>query len=137
MRRIAHVLVTIGVLLSAFGYCTPYLRLRTSLGPGSLAAGTVTLVLGLVLASARPAARRRRWFTAGVLLALGCVALGFGVALVASDPDPARPRLVLGVPLRVAVLWYVAGLAPLIALPLVYAATFDGGQSAGTASTDR
>jgi hypothetical protein len=53
------------------------------------------------------------------------VAGGFSLVLSLPPVDPAEPVLWLGLPPRAAIVLYGIGLLPLIAMPLVYALTFD------------
>lgn len=53
------------------------------------------------------------------------VAGGFTLVLALPGLDPAEPRLWLGLPPRAAIVLYGIGLLPLLAMPLVYALTFD------------
>jgi len=49
---------------------------------------------------------------------------GFGLALILPAETAADPRLVLGLPLRTAIVLYGVGLVPLLFVPIAYAATF-------------
>ena len=51
--------------------------------------------------------------------------LGFGIVLSLPVEDPEAPRLLLGLPLRTAVLFYGVGLAPAFVVPWLYARLFD------------
>lgn len=64
----------------------------------------------------------------------------FGVALLAGPhggSGGSEEALLLGLPLRLGVVFFGVGVAPLVALPLVYAFTFAGRPEAGVAGATR
>jgi len=63
-----------------------------------------------------------RWTFVGMFVL--CSA-GFGAALALPAAEGAGGPLVLGLPLRSAIVIYAVGLAPLLVLPLVWARTFE------------
>ena len=52
------------------------------------------------------------------------IVAGFGAALLLPD-EGAGARILLGLPLRAAIVLYGVGLLPIVVLPFAYAATFD------------
>jgi hypothetical protein len=96
--------------------------------PWLLMASLSTFLAAAMLLGATGGPRRTRGRAAVIgsiafswLVMLGC----FGFALAhAADERPGMP-LVLGLPVRAAVVLYGVGLVPLFLLPIVYAATFE------------
>lgn len=89
-----------------------------------MALGTAGLFASLtVLGAVR---RNRPW--RAVAWAVGFIFVvifgAFGAALLLA-PDDASSALVLGLPLRAAIVIYGIGVVPALVLPLVYAKTFD------------
>lgn len=119
--------------LIAAGYGSAFFGPRaTHVGAWILAVGLAALMPATMALGAPRTGRRARvvhialWCTFVVLLA------SFGAALALPPDDPTAP-LVLGFPLRAAIVLYGAGVVPLFALPLVYAWTFDDGAATDAA----
>jgi len=90
---------------------------------GGSAASVALFVLGA--ASRGPVARG----IAALLAVLGLVIAGsFAVALALPMPTDDGARLFLGLPLRLAIVFYGVGFVPLFVLPLVFARTFARGR---------
>jgi hypothetical protein len=94
-------------------------------GAWLLAAGTcLALVSMMVIGAARAGRVGRRLASAfGVVLLI--TGGGFATLLALPPADPADPTLVLGLPVRAAMLLYGIGLLPFLIIPLAYAWTFD------------
>lgn len=92
--------------------------------PWFLAGGAVVSLLSLM---ALGAARDRRLgaLLPVFLLAALVVGGGFAALLLLPPADPESPTIVLGLPLRAAVLLYGVGLLPTILVPLAYALSFE------------
>jgi hypothetical protein len=122
---------SLGVLLLAAGAAAIGIAYAATIGAGAptgwvpwfVAFGCVSCSVGLFVvgaASRGPIRPLIGW----VLLALFVVmAAAFGAALAMPAPEGATERIVLGLPQRLAILFYGIGFLPLIALPLTFAMT--------------
>lgn len=104
------------------------------LAPWMLATGSAAASVGLFVLGAAA----RGVLTRGVAAILGLLFVvivgGFGAALALPADEGAAGRLLLGIPLRLAVVFYGIGLLPLFVLPAVFAVTFkhdEAGNAAG------
>jgi len=91
-----------------------------ALAIGAPAALAAVMLLG--------AARRGRVAPAvawAIGLTFGVLVLSFGAALLLPAAEGPGGRLLLGLPLRTAIVLYGVGLVPLLFLPWAYAASFD------------
>ncbi len=108
----------------AVAYASAFVPGGTRWGTWFMVLGLATMVVSLmVLGAARRGGGVRRIvvplaFTFAVLI------LGFGAALVL-PAEHAGARLLLGLPVRTAIVLYGIGLLPMVVLPLTYALTFD------------
>lgn len=91
-----------------------------SLAGGSAAASTALFVLG---------AATRGTLSRGIIALLAAlfvvIATAFGAALGMPVNGDAGGRLLFGLPVRLAIVFYGVGFVPLVALPIAFAATFD------------
>ena len=127
-RRWALRATVAGTLAIAMAYASAFMGGGTRWGPWLMVVGLATLVVSLM---ALGAARREGGlgplrlpmaFTFVVIVG------GFGAALAMSGnagAPEAGARLLLGLPLRAAIVVYGVGLVPMLVLPLAYALTFD------------
>lgn len=124
-HRGAFASLLLAVLAASAAYASVLLPGPTpAWAPWSLAFGAVVSLLSLM---ALGAARDRRL---GALLPVFLVAAlvvggGFAALLVLPPGDPADPILVLGLPVRAAVLLYGVGLLPTLLVPVAYALSFE------------
>lgn len=82
------------------------------------------MLVGLMDLGASTRARTGPAF--GIFLATGLwIVLGFAVVLLLPAEDPLDPQLLMGLPLRAAILIYGVGLAPALFLPWAYARIFE------------
>lgn len=119
-------LLVVSALAVAAGYAGAFLPGGTpGWAPWLFLIGVSTMLLGMMLLGARPRGASRA--PIGIALALLYVLLagGFGLALALPAESAESPRLVLGLPLRTALVLYGIGLLPCVILPVVYARTFD------------
>lgn len=123
MRR-SIAFLTAGLLLVAFAYAATLLGVAGAAAPWSLAAGTAIVIGAMLALAARRRGRPMRVLSIVAVLAGLALAAGLGVAL-AAPPARADGPLLLGLPRTTALLLGLAGLVPLVALPLAYAAVFD------------
>lgn len=124
VSRAGGALLVAGIAGAGVAYASAFLPGDTPVWAGALLAAAAVLAMTgtALLAVARPGAEVLAAVLGGggVLLALGMVALWTIPAA-----DPADPALVLGLPAPVAHLLYGIGLLPALAVPLVYALTFE------------
>jgi hypothetical protein len=94
-------------------------------GPAGARAGAWLMALGNAgLAASTMALGARRLY--GLCLAtFAVIALSFTAALLLPANEAAGAWLVLGLPVRAAIVVYGAGILPLLVLPVAYALTFD------------
>ncbi|MFN8579594.1 MAG: hypothetical protein U0163_01255 [Gemmatimonadaceae bacterium] len=126
-RRAALGCSVLSMLLIALAYgltLVPAAAPAPAWGGWLMALGTAGLFASLtVLGAVR---RNRPW--RAVAWAVGFIFVvifgAFGAALLLA-PDDASSALVLGLPLRAAIVIYGIGVVPALVLPLVYAKTFD------------
>ncbi len=123
MRRAIPFLLA-GALLVACSYAATLLGVAATAAPWGLAVGSA-VVLGAILAlAAQRNGRAMRLLSITAVIAGIALAAGLGLALAAPPPAADGP-LLLGLPRTTALLLVVAGLIPLLVLPLAYAAAFD------------
>lgn len=124
MPRAGLSLLIVGLVAVAAAYALTLAGLSPSLAPWWLALGSTAVLAGLADLGAARRGRRTPLLTAAMRLAFVSVAAGFVVPLL-MPPPAADAALLLGVPRPTAWLLLLAGLGPLLALPLAYAAAFD------------
>jgi hypothetical protein len=123
-RQRAIVATVLSTCCIAVAYGSAFVPGGTRWGVWFMVVGVATMVVSLmVLGAARRTGGVRRLrlplaFTFVVIVG------GFAAALLL-PAEAAGARLVLGLPLRAAVVLYGVGLCPLLVLPLTYALTFD------------
>ena len=125
-KRTGLVLFIGAVLLVAVAYVSAFLPGGSpAWAPWLLAGGTcLSLVAMMVVGAARHGRIGGRLALAfGVVLAI--TAGGFATLLALPAADAADPALILGLPVRAAVLLYGIGIIPFFIVPLAYAWTFD------------
>lgn len=118
-------LVAGGVALVGLGYASAFLPgPPPDWGAGLVVGGTATSLVAVMALGAlgRGGLRVLLPTFAFVLVVVGG---GLGVLLLLPPADPADPTLVLGLPLRAAILLYGVGLVPVLVVPFAYAATFE------------
>jgi hypothetical protein len=125
MKRLGLVMVFVATLAIGFAYATSFL-------PGGapawaawpFAVGTATIMVAMMIVGA---ARRGRVGRLGWALGAVLAVVGGGFALLLALPATEAPGapLVLGLPLRAAVLLYGIGVLPMLIVPFAYAFTFD------------
>jgi hypothetical protein len=127
---------SIGVGLLALGAVVIGAAYAATIGAGGaqawapwfVALGCSTCAVGLFVvgaASRGPVQPLIGW----LLVALFLVIFGaFGAALSMRVPDGATERIVLGLPLRLAIVFYGIGLLPLVVLPVTFAMTIGRNQ---------
>jgi len=127
-RSIAVAGVALSTLMIAAAYASAFLG-----APGPASWAPWMFVLGvpgaIVSVMVLGAARGRRGalgsLIAPMLLVGLALATGFGLALALPANESESTRLVLGLPLRAAIILYGIGLMPIVVLPVAYALTFE------------
>jgi hypothetical protein len=119
-------IVVVGTLLAGAAYATAFLPGGAPPVAAWLMLAGMTLVLaGLMVLGARRAGSRfgrLKWvFGFVVAVLLGC----FGAALLLPPSEGPASPLILGLPLRAALVMIGVGVLPTLVLPVAYAVTFD------------
>lgn len=121
----------IAIGATIFATCCIALAYASAFVPGGAAWGAWCMVIGLAtmvvsLMSLGVLRKGRGIGTLALPLAFTFVVIvaGFGAALML-PAEGAGARLLLGLPLRAALVLYGVGLLPILVLPLAYALTFD------------
>ena len=125
-KRTGFLLFITAVLAVAAAYASAFLPGGSpAWAPWLLAGGTcLSLVAMMVVGAARHGRIGGRLALAfGVVLAI--TAGGFATLLALPPASAVDPKLVLGLPVRAAVLLYGIGIIPFFIVPLAYAWTFD------------
>lgn len=125
MKRRLITLIVLSVLLVGAGYAAAFIKAARAWAPWCLAVGTTALLMAL---TALGATRRdtlatvlRLTFVAIFVLCAGAFCIALALAANEGDAGP----LLLGLPLRTALVLFGVGVVPIAVLPFVYAATFD------------
>lgn len=114
-----------GTLAIAIAYASAFVGGGMRWGSWLMVVGLATLVVSLM---ALGAARREGGLgplRLPIAFTFVVIVGGFGAALAMPGETGASARLLLGLPLRAAIVIYGIGLAPMLVLPLAYALTFD------------
>ena len=126
MKRLLVRLLVVSCALVAMAYAAMFLTTMTpAWAPISLAIGANGVIVSLM---ALGAVRRDTIPRALVLTFIGLFVLcagAFVIALVLPAHEGASGPLVLGLPLRTAIVLYGVGVVPIGILPFAYALTFD------------
>lgn len=123
-RRLAIGATLAGTCCIALAYASAFVSGGPRWGAWCMVVGLATLVVSLMALGVVRRGRgigRLAWplaFTFVVIVA------GFGAALVL-PAEGGDARILLGLPLRAALVLYGVGLLPIVVLPFAYAATFD------------
>jgi uncharacterized membrane protein len=126
VKRLILGLVIASVLLVGVGYAAAFsLRGAPVWAPWCLAIGTTGCLMSLTALGAvrcGTLAPVLRWTFGGVFV---LCASAFGAALLLPPEQGAAGPLLLGLPLRAAIVILGVGIAPILVLPMVYALTFN------------
>jgi hypothetical protein len=126
IRRLALSLIVSGTLAIAAAYVAALVRPEGALwAPWAIALGAAAVPVGLFVLGAA----HRGQLSRGLLVVFGfvfmIVAGCFGLALALPANEGAGGPLLLGLPLRTAIVLYGVGVLPLVLLPVAYALSFD------------
>jgi hypothetical protein len=95
-------------------------------GLGLMVGGVAGLVVSsMALGALRRSTRGRSLVIASLAFTFVALVAGFALALTLPPDESATGRLVLGLPVRAASIFYIVGALPLVILPIVYVVTFD------------
>lgn len=123
-KRLAIGATVFATCCIAVAYGSAFVAGGTRWGAWLMVLGLATMVVSLmVLGAARRSGGVRR-IAIPLAFTFVVIVIGFGAALVLPG-ESAGARLLLGLPLRAAVVLYGIGLLPMVVLPLTYALTFD------------
>ena len=119
LTHLLSAVAVVGAYASAFlpGGAPPWAAPLLALGT----AGAIVSAMALGAAKEGHVGRLRGPFAAVFLVVAG----GLLLLLALPPADPTEPTLILGLPLRAAILLYGIGLLPALLVPLAYALTFD------------
>lgn len=124
MRKYALSLVVAGTLAIAVAYALAFVPGASTVGAWLMALGLATMIVSLMALGAV-----RRGDSVGALrlpLLVTFVAIaGCFIAALSLPAEGAGSTVIMGFPLRAAIVIYGVGLVPLVMLPVVYAMTFD------------
>lgn len=137
MRRLARMATFGSTLCIALAYASAFVPGGARWGVWSMVVGLAAMVVSLMVlgasrgvvrdgargGAAPPDAGVRR-LVLPLLFTFVVIVGGFGAALLLPEEGPDAP-IVLGLPLRAAIVLYGIGLLPMLVLPLAYALTFD------------
>lgn len=124
MPRLILAGVVASTCLIALAYASAFSAGHTRWGVWCMIAGVTGNAVGIMALGVYREGRRQRAVGVALLLVATSVVTAFSLALLLPDRGVDEP-LVLGLPQRAAAVIYLAGVAPLLILPLVYAWTFD------------
>jgi hypothetical protein len=109
----------------AAAYLSAFFGGATGWGAWLMVVGVAVLVVGLMVLGAVRSGDRVGALRIPLLFTFLVIVGAFGAALVLPAVEGAGARLLLGLPVRAAIVLYGIAVLPLIVLPLTYAVTFD------------
>jgi hypothetical protein len=126
IRRLALFLILGGTLAIAAAYVAALVRPEGSdWAPWAIALGAAAVPVGLFVLGATHRGRLSRGLLVVFGLVFMIVAGCFALALALPANEGAGGALLLGLPLRTAIVLYGVGFLPLVLLPVAYAVSFD------------
>jgi hypothetical protein len=108
----------------ALAYASAFVPGGTRWGAWSMVLGLATMVVALMMLGIQRKGRGVGRLALPLAFTFVAIVAGFGAALLLPAEQPGA-ALLLGLPLRAALVLYGVGLLPIIVLPLAYALTFD------------
>lgn len=124
MRKHALALVVAGTLAIAAAYALAFVPGAATAGAWLMALGLATMIVALMTLGAVRRGRSLGALRIPFLLTFVAIA-GCFIAALSLPAEGGTSAVVLGFPLRAAIVIYGVGLVPLVVLPVVYALTFD------------
>jgi hypothetical protein len=131
-KRLAVPCFIVAIALVAIGYATAFATapLISRFGEWCMVFGVAgSAVAALGFFEPRDASRRGV-FRAALVLTFVALVAGLGLPLALPRGTAATEGLLLGLPFRAAIVVYVAGMLPLVVLPIAYAYAFELGPAA-------
>jgi hypothetical protein len=126
IRRLALSLIIGGTLAIAAAYLAALVRpALPAWAPWAIALGAAAVPAGLFVLGAAKRGRLSSALLVVFALVFIIVAGCFGLALALPAREGAGGPLLLGLPLRTAIVLYGVGFLPLVLLPVAYALSFD------------
>jgi hypothetical protein len=114
-----------GVVAIAIGYASAFMTGGPpAWGSWMLGTGIPAALVGIMSMGAARGPKGLGPLRIPLLFVLVVLAAGFCLALALPSTEAANMRLVLGLPLRAAIVIYGVGLLPIFVLPIAYALTF-------------
>lgn len=113
--------LALGTLFIAVAYGTAFFTTAGPAGLWAMVGGLVLLSLSTIVLTAPASARGRRVLHVALALSGICVAAGLAAPLVLGTEARADESLVWGLPLRAIWVIMVAGVVPLIVMPIAFA----------------
>lgn len=123
--RVGISLFAVGIVAIAGGYAATIIR-GTAPGwaPWALALGIAATAVGLFVLGSASRGKVRPAIVLTLTLLFLDLAASFGAALTMRPDEGIDGRLLLGLPLRLAIVFYGVGFVPLLVLPVVFGLTF-------------
>ncbi len=126
LRGVLVASVFAGAVCIAVAYASTFLRGGAPRwGSWCMVAGLALLLVATMALGAVRTMRDVRRLSPALLFTFVVLLGGLGAGLLLPASERAGSTLLLGLPLRAALVLYGVGLVPLLVLPLVYALTFD------------
>lgn len=126
-RRLLCLLVTSCVLIAAAYLMALLMTPAPAAAPWLLAIGANGVIMSLMAMGAVTKGALPRGLAATFIGLFVLCAGAFVLVLAMPADEGAGGRLLLGLPLRTAIVLYSVGVLPIVVLPLAYALTFDAG----------
>lgn len=123
-KRIAVGATVFATCCIALAYVSAFVPGGARWGAWSMVIGLATMVVSLMVLGVTRRGGGVGRLAAPLAFTFVVIIAGFGAALLLPD-EAAGGRLLLGLPLRAALVLYGVGLLPILVLPLAYALTFD------------
>lgn len=125
-RTVARVVLIAATIAIAIGYASAFAKAAApAWGPWLLAIGIPAALVAIMALGATRGARGLGSLKLPFAFVFVVLAAGFCLALALPATEQNADTIVLGLPLRAAVIIYGIGLLPIVILPVAYAITFD------------
>jgi hypothetical protein len=124
MHRAGLSLLVLGLIAVAGAYALVFADIAFHAAPWLLALGTTAVLAGMVVLGIARRGRAAPVLTLATVVCFASVAIGLAVPLMLPAPTASDP-LLLGLPRPTTILLLLAGLLPLVLLPVMYAIAFE------------
>jgi hypothetical protein len=122
---VALAAVVISAVAILLGYLTVLIGASATVAAWMLALGSTTMMVGLMALGAARQGMRFRDVAFPVVFTFLVVAGSLALALLLPATEGPGSRLLLGLPVRAAIVIYGVGILPMFVLPFYYARTFE------------